>query len=197
MANHAIYEVFQQQKHTLLLHLLANIKELNQVLVVVRERESVSQLSSLLANEGVSLETVHGKKKVSLINQALESLGQGKVRVLIATDASARNIELDEVLSVIHVDFPEIHEDYQARHERVREAGGVLFTFVSPQKKAALQALESGLELTIPRMLAEGFDYDAREVKEREKRNKTPKRGPRSKPLQHKKKKWKPKKYTR
>ena len=35
------------------------------------------------------------------------------------------------------------------------------------------------------------------EVKERVRRNKTPKKGPRSKPLQHKKKKWKPKKYTR
>ncbi|MEO1858019.1 MAG: hypothetical protein ABGY95_11750, partial [Rubritalea sp.] len=88
---------------------------------------------------------------------------------------------------------PELEEDYITRASAV----STMFTFVTPQNGSDLEQLEAQLEAPIETVVAEEFEYDTREVKERVVRNKTKKKGPRSRPLEHKKKKWKPKKYTR
>ncbi|MGJ8673997.1 helicase-related protein [Rubritalea sp.] len=198
MARHAIYEVFDHQKNELLFHLLNEQEELDQVLVVLRTREGVHALASELANSGVTVDSVHGKKKPELIERALSDLKAGAIRVLVVTDAFARNIDIAGIKAIIQVDIPEILADYQERLELIKTIDdGVLYSFENQHNTASLTAIEELLGTEIPRERAEGFAYDDRAIREKQTRNKTPKHGPRSKPLQHKKKKWKPKKYTR
>ncbi|MFC5050585.1 helicase-related protein [Rubritalea spongiae] len=198
MARHAIYEVFDHQKNDLLLHLLNAQEELSQVLVVLRTREGVHALSTALANVGIAVDSVHGKKKSELIERALSDLKSGKVQVLVVTDASARNIDLTGVPAIIQVDMPELVSDYQARLGLVEKLeNGVFYSFENPHNANVLAKVEELLGEEIARERAEGFAYETQALRTKQTRNKTPKRGPRSKPLQHKKKKWKPKKYTR
>jgi len=188
-----IYPVFEQQKADLLLHLLEGNTEWGQVLVFLRTRESVHELASELNKEGIPTESLHGKQKQEVKDRSLASFKDGKCRVLVVTDAVARAIDWTGTPVVINYDYPELEEDYLTRLDTV----SAMFTFLTPQNKSSLEHLEAKLESLIESLAAEGFEYDAIEVKERVRRNKTPKKGPRSKPLQHKKKKWKPKKYTR
>lgn len=198
MSRHAIYAVFDHQKNDLLLHLLNEQEELSQVLVVLRTREGVHALTTELVNSGVSVDSVHGKKKPELIERAVSDLKTGTIRVLVVTDASARNLDFTGVSAIIHVDFPELVSDYQERLALVEKSeDGVFVSFESPHDTNTLAKVEELLGVEIPRDRAEGFEYDAQALRAKSTRNKTPKRGPRSKPLQHKKKKWKPKKYTR
>lgn len=198
MTKHAIYEVFDQQKNALFHHLLENDEALDSVLVILRTREAVHALSAELANAGVIVDSIHGKKKPVLIEQAVKSFKDGKLRVLVTTDASARNIDWSGVKSMVQVDFPELVEDYVARFRVVEAAGdGVFYTFESPHNVSVVQKVEELLGSEIERARAEGFVYEAQALRARSTRNKTPKKGERSKPLQHKKKKWKPKKYGR
>lgn len=198
MARHVIYEVFDHQKHALLLHLLKEDESLAQVLVVLRTREDVHALTTTLANADVTVGSVHGKKKPELIERALSELKAGALRVLVATDAIIRNLDLAGVESMVQVDFPELLSDYQERLSLIEGVGsGVLVSFESPHNVSALEKLEEVLGEKVARERADGFAYDAQAIRARPTRNKTPKRGLRSKPLQHKKKKWKPKKYTR
>ena len=188
-----IYKVFEQQKEELLLHLLEINTEWRQVLVCLRTREGVHELASELNNVGVRTESLHGKQKQEVKDRSLASFKDCKCRVLVATDAVARSIDWTGISVVINYDYPEIEEDYLTR----RDAVSSIFTFLTPQNNKSLEQLEAKLKTSIELLVAERFEYDAVEVKERVKRNKTQKKGPRSKPLQHKKKKWKPKKYTR
>ena len=143
------------------------------------------------------VDSVHGKKKPELIERALSDLKLSKLRVLVSTDASARNLDLNGIQTIIHVDFPEQWQDYQDRWELIQAADGLLWSFESPQSLSTVQAVEDVLGDPIPRAKADGFAYDGKPPRQNPARNKTPKRGERSKPLQHKKKKWKPKKYGR
>lgn len=197
MSEHAIYEVFDHQKNELLLHLLATDEQLNQVVVILRTRESVHTLATELSQAGISVDSVHGKKKANLIELACNDLKAGRIRVLVVTDASARNLDLAGVTATIQVDLPEVLSDYTHRIELTEAAGGRLYSFVNKQNQNALGAVESLFGSDLPRLEAEGFSYAARPLQARPTRNKTPKKGPASKPLQHKKKKYKPKKYSR
>lgn len=198
MTKHAIYEVFDQQKNALFLHLLENEGALNPVLVILRTREAVHALSAELANAGVIVDSIHGKKKPVLIEEAVKSFKDGKLRVLVSTDASARNIDWSGVKAIVQVDFPELVEDYVSRFRVVESSGdGVFYTFESPHNVSVVQKVEELLGFEVSRSRAGGFVYESQALKARPTRNKTPKKGERSKPLQHKKKKWKPKKYGR
>lgn len=197
MATQVLFEVYDPQKIDLLKHLLVNDLADHCVLVILRTRDAVHALASELANEGVMVDSIHGKKKPDLIARALEEFRAGKLRVLVSTDASARNLDLAGVQTILHVDLPELWQDYQDRWGLIQQADGQLLSFEQSQGSPALKSIEDVLGAPIPRLIADGFAYDKKPPRQNPVRNKTPKRGERSKPLQHKKKKWKPKKYGR
>jgi len=194
MPEQNIYEVFDHQKTDLLLHLLEGEESVDQMMVYLRTREDVHALASKLNLAGFRTESLHGKQKVELRAQTWENFKMGKFPLLIVTDAVARPLDVSGVSRVLNFDFPELEADY---HTRVAGTQNTISTFITPSNDEELEKLETSLEQTLTRSVADGFSYDAKEVKVRVSRNKTPKRGERSKPLQHKKKKWKPKKYTR
>ncbi|WP_018970574.1 helicase-related protein [Rubritalea marina] len=197
MATHALYEVYDPQKNDLLSHLLMHQPELMPLLVILRSREAVHALAAELAAAGLKVDSVHGKKKPELVERALLDFKAGGLELLVATDALIRNLDLSGVRHMLHIDFPELWQDYQDRWQLVQAEDGVLLSFSTPDGSGALKAVEEVLGGEIPRTKAEGFLYEGKPPRQNPARNKTPKRGERSKPLQHKKKKWKPKKYGR
>lgn len=188
-----IYPVFEQQKADLLLHLLEKNSDWRQVLVFLRTREGVHELASELNKADIRTESLHGKQKQEVKDRSLRSFQEGGCRVLVVTDALARAMDWSGTAVVVNYDYPELEEDYLTRIAAV----SLMSTFVTPQNKRELESLEAKLGLSLELLVADDFAYDPREIKERVVRNKTKKKGPRSKPLEHKKKKWKPKKYTR
>lgn len=194
----SIYEVFEHQKTELLLHILETSPHLDKVMVFVRTRDGVHTLTSALAHAGVSVESIHGQKKVELRDRALKAFSEGKIRVLITTDAFARGLEITGFNNVINVDFPELHNDYLQRLECVKFVGGEIITFFTPKDVSAFAKWEASFGEEIPRKKSEGFAYDTQSVNVKPQRKKGgTSKGLRSKPLQNKKPKFKNKRGRR
>lgn len=190
----SIYNVFEHQKAELVQHLLESGPDLSGVMVFVRTRDGVHALTSLLSHAGIKVESIHGNKKPELRDRALKALVDGKIRVLVTTNAMARDLDASAVCNVIHVDFPELDGDYLRSLELVQSSGGQVITCVTPQDSKALQRLEGLIGAELPPKLAEGFDYADQPIYAKPTRKKGgTSKGLRSKPLQNKKPKFKSK----
>ncbi len=188
----SIYEVYEHQKAELLLHLLDGLPDLNQVMVFLRTRDGVHALTAALSHAGVSVESFHGGKKPELRDRALKAFHEGKIRVIVTTEAAARVIDLTGVCNVINYDLPELDQDYLQRVELARRAGGEVITVVTPQSVHLLAKLEILVGAELPRKLADGFAYASQAMRVKSPRKKGGKsKGLHSKPLQNKKPKFK------
>ena len=82
----------------------------------------------------------------------------GPVDTLVATDVAARGIHVDGVNAVVHFDPPADAKDYVHRSGRTARAGatGVVVSFVTPDKAAAVKSLQRHLDVpmgtTVPDM---------------------------------------------
>ncbi|MEJ6572497.1 MAG: C-terminal helicase domain-containing protein [Akkermansiaceae bacterium] len=187
-----VYEVFEHQKTDLLLHLMGNLPEFDRVMVFVRTRDDVHVVTSALGHADVRVESIHGNKKAELRDRAIREFNEGKIRVLVTTDAIARDIDVAGLKNGVNFDFPELDSDYLQRAERTSNAGGQVITLVTPKDGNALVKLEGVFGAQIPRETANDFSYATQPIHVKPQRKKGGKsKGLHSKPLQNKKPKFK------
>ena len=74
------------------------------------------------------------------------------MRVLVATDIASRGIDVPEVSCVVNTEIPMELESYVHRIGRTARAGesGAALTFVTPEERNGLKALERFIRKTIP-----------------------------------------------
>lgn len=196
MSSHtqSIYEVFEHQKAELLIHLLKTQPDDDAAVVFVRTRDSGHALTAAINQAELCAESILGGKKPELRDRALRAFKDGKLRVLVTTGAMARELDGSGVRNLIHVDFPELGEDYQRGVDLARAAEGEVITFVSPKDVKQLIKLEAFVGAELPRKVAPEFSYDAQPINEKPPRKKGgTSKGLHSKPLQNKKPKFKSK----
>jgi ATP-dependent RNA helicase RhlE len=157
-----VYEVPQQQKLNLLIHLL-NDASLNMVLVFSRTKHGADKVALKLGQAGIRTATLHANRSQNQRLRALRDFKTGDVRVLVATDIAARGIDVDGISHVVNYDFPMHSEDYVHRIGRTGRAKAVgdAISFVTPDDQAALRALEKFIGRGVVRKRAEGFNYAA------------------------------------
>ncbi len=114
------------------LHDLLGKPDFNKVLVFGRTKHGVEKLSKVLQQRGVTAESIHGNKRQSQRQKALDAFKRNQVQVLVATDVAARGIDVADVSHVINYDLPTTYEDYVHRIGRTGRAGkrGSALTFV-------------------------------------------------------------------
>lgn len=181
-----IYEVFEHQKTELLLHLLETLPDCDKVMVFVHTRDGVHALTSALSHAGVRADSIHGNKKTELRDRALKELNEGKLRVIVSTDAVVRDLDTSCVENVVYFDFPELVDDYSRRAQ-----SGRVITLAVPND-SSLAKLENALGYELSRKVAADFTYATQPVRVKPPRKEGGKsRGLHSKPLQNKKPKFK------
>lgn len=158
----SVYEITQHLKTPLLQYLLQHDK-LSMVLVFTRTKHGADKIAKRLMAAGISTATIHSNRSQNQRLRALSEFKEGKVRVLVATDIAARGIDVEGISHVINYDFPPNHEDYVHRIGRTGRAKSVgdAISFVTREDEDALRALERFTRRTVPRLKAEGFDYNA------------------------------------
>ena len=116
-----------------------------------------------LKRAGFAAEAIHSDRSQNQRKRALDNFAAGTTDILVATDVLARGIDVDEVSYVVNYDIPVQAEDYVHRIGRTGRAGakGFAVTFVSPENKAELAAIEKFTKKKIPTMSVEGFDLEA------------------------------------
>lgn len=191
ITNQSVYEVFEHQKTDLLLHLVAHLPDSERVMVFLRGREDVHAATTALVQEDEDVDSIHGKMKPVFREEAFKNFKEGKIRVLVATDAAARGFDLSGIENVINYDFAELEADYKQRVECTEQAGGEVITLMLKKEQKLLEKLEKWAGGTLPQQTAEGFEYDKLPIsmklanRQTKKKSKTEK----SKPLQNKKSK--------
>lgn len=199
MNNQSIYEVFEHQKTELLIHLINSLPEAENVMVFLRAREGVHAVTTALNLEEMSVDSIHGKMKVEAREEVFKEFKAGSHKILVVTEAAIRGENLDGVTNVIHYDFAELEADYLQRVKCVSDAGGVVITLEIPKDKNLVSKLEKWAGVEIEKVVDESFSYAKQPISMKLANRVSKKKSTtdRSKPLQNKKQKWRPKKYGR
>ena len=119
-------------------------------------------LKPKLKRAGYHAEAIHSDRSQNQRKRALDNFASGETDILVATDVLARGIDVDEVSYVVNYDVPTQAEDYVHRIGRTGRAGaeGFAITFVSPENKDELAAIEKLIKRDIPEIEIAGFNLE-------------------------------------
>ena len=163
-------------KRALLLHLMRHEKP-DTTVVFCRTKATVHKVTTYLRDKGISAKEIHGDLHQKKRNQVMESMRQGKLDVLIASDLAARGLDVEHITHVINYDLPEDPEVYIHRIGRTARAGrrGVAWTFVTSEEGQRLTEIEKLTGALIEHMEYPDFKpgpvpQDVREQREQEQR---------------------------
>ncbi|MGJ8676006.1 MAG: helicase-related protein [Akkermansiaceae bacterium] len=188
MISQSTYPVFAQQKVDLIL-LLIQQQKLTGLLVYVCKRDDLHALTSAIARAGMSADSIHANKKPELRDRAIREFGEGKLQVLLTSEAIARGIAIDGVKNIINYDMPELDADYLLRLNLIENSEGQVITFTPPNKPLLKENLDQVAGIELPSVVVENFKYATR--LEKISTGNKGKAKLKSKPLQNKKSKLK------
>jgi ATP-dependent RNA helicase RhlE len=125
-----------------LLHLLQD-KKIKNALVFTKTKHGANKVAETLAKAGIPSAAIHGNKSQTARQNALASLKNNTIRILVATDIAARGIDVDLLSHVIIYDLPNEPETYVHRIGRTGRAGasGVAIAFCDYEEKKLLKQI--------------------------------------------------------
>ncbi|MDX2133844.1 MAG: DEAD/DEAH box helicase [Saprospiraceae bacterium] len=115
------------------------------MLVFVRTKVRAERVHAALGRVGIDAETIHGDKEQHARMETLARFRTGEIKLLIATDVSARGIDVPDVEFVVNYDLPDVAENYVHRVGRTGrgERMGDAISFCSIEEKPLLEAIEA------------------------------------------------------
>ena len=121
------------------------------IIVFVRTRVRAERVAKAMARVGITAVTLHGDKdqiERSAVMQNFKSQSSG---ILIATDVSARGIDIPDVRFVVNYDLPDIAENYVHRVGRTGRGfnKGSAISFCSTEERQRLDEIQQMLEKKI------------------------------------------------
>ena len=135
--------------------------ETSKFLVFVRTKVRAERVYSAMQRVGIETITMHGDKDQLDRLDVMEKFRTGKVRVLIATDVSARGIDISGVNYVINYDLPDIDENYVHRVGRTGRGleKGIAVSFCATEEKPVLEEIQKFLGKPIQVLEIEKDEY--------------------------------------
>ena len=157
----AVYPVPKDLKPDLLDEMLSRA-EVRSTVLFCRSRASAERVAKQLHRRGYTVAILDEHPSQGEREQALEDLLRGRMQILVASDASARSLDVTGASHVLNFDVPQTPEDYLHRLGRAGrvEAVGDVFTLMSPEEQEGMAAIERLAGRAIPRVMLPDFDYD-------------------------------------
>jgi ATP-dependent RNA helicase RhlE len=135
----------------------------SKILVFVRTKVRAERVAKALERVEITSQTMHGSKTQEERSNILDRFKSGQNRILIATDVSARGIDIPNVEFVVNYDLPEIAQNYVHRVGRTGRATqrGKAVSFCSIEEKPILKQIEYFLNAPIAVLPISKTDYEA------------------------------------
>ena len=135
----------------------------SKILVFVRTKVRAERVFKSMERVQIESLTIHGDKEQKDRIDVLNRFKTGEVKVLIATDVSARGIDIPDVDYVINYDLPEVAENYVHRVGRTGRGirKGLAISFCSPEEKPVLDEIETFLDQKVKVLIINKEDYTA------------------------------------
>ncbi|VAW23015.1 ATP-dependent RNA helicase RhlE [hydrothermal vent metagenome] len=158
--NHKVAYIEMDDKRFFLERLI-NENPGSKVLVFVRTKVRAERVKKTMERVNIVSNTIHSGKSQQERSQVMAQFKKGEVKILIATDVSARGIDIPNVDYVINYDLPEVPENYVHRVGRTGRGvnRGNAVSFCSAGEREVLQEVEEYLGTTITVLGIEKKDY--------------------------------------
>lgn len=148
-----VYYQVEDDKKFNLLNKLIYTERPDSCILFCRTKDNVGTLAQKMKNRGYSANALHGgmlqKDRIDTIN----NFKRGQFTFLVATDVTARGIDVEDITHVINYDIPLENESYVHRIGRTGRAGreGTAITFVNPYEHRFLNDIEEYVGYKIER----------------------------------------------
>lgn len=133
----------------------------SKILVFVRTKVRAERVFKALERMGIKSVTIHGDKEQDDRLEAMNLFRKGDIKILIATDVSARGIDIANVDFVVNYDLPDVAENYVHRVGRTGRGThkGFAVSFCSPEEKPMLEEIQEFLGKPIEVLKITGQEY--------------------------------------
>lgn len=140
---HAVINVAMDDKRFFLADYVRQNPE-GKFVVFVRTRIRAERVAKAMERLEVKTLTLHGEKDQADRQQVMQAFRSGECKILIATDITARGIDIPDVTHVINYDIPEKAENYVHRIGRTGRGfnKGLAVSFCAPEEKELLLDIE-------------------------------------------------------
>ncbi|MFQ5560629.1 MAG: DEAD/DEAH box helicase [Nitrospinota bacterium] len=144
--SHFVTSVLMDDKRFFLEKMIKE-KKGRKILVFVRTRVRAERVLKAMKRVGIESRTIHGEKDQKERFNVLGKFKEGETNVLIATDVSARGIDIPNVDYVINYDLPEKPENYVHRVGRTGRGNnkGIAISFCDTKERPILDRIEGFL----------------------------------------------------
>jgi len=133
----------------------------SKIIIFVRTRVRAERVAKAMERVSIPSITIHGEKDQGERSEAMKKFKEGECNILIATDVSARGIDIPDVNYVINYDLPEKAENYVHRVGRTGRGvnKGMAISFCSEDEKELLSEIQQFLnkEIEIIKLGKKGY----------------------------------------
>jgi ATP-dependent RNA helicase RhlE len=132
------------------------------ILVFVRTKVRAERVCKAMERVNIASQTIHGSKDQTERSAVMKEFREGTNKILIATDVSARGIDIPNVEIVINYDLPDEPENYVHRVGRTGRGTqkGIAVSFCSTEEKEVLDIIEGFLDKEIKVLDMGKTDYE-------------------------------------
>ena len=135
--------VHADQKIPAILRLL-EVEEFDALIAFVRTKQATLDIASALEARGYKAAALNGDIAQNQRERVIDSLKDGRLDIVVATDVAARGLDVPRITHVLNVDMPYDPESYVHRIGRTGRAGreGHALLLVTPRERRMLQVIE-------------------------------------------------------
>jgi ATP-dependent RNA helicase RhlE len=132
-----VINIYSQEEKMAKLHELLSSPEFKKAIVFVRTKRGAERIAKTLERKDIKVDSIHGDKRQTQRQRAIQDFKAGRINALIATDVAARGLDIADVTHVINYDLPATQEDYTHRIGRTGRGGktGIALTFVEKYQR--------------------------------------------------------------
>jgi ATP-dependent RNA helicase RhlE len=143
---HAVAFIEMDHKRFFLENVINNYPD-QKILVFVRTKIRAERVHKAMERVEIQADTIHGDKEQKQRELSMQRFRRGEVKVLIATDVSARGIDIPDVDFVVNYDLPDSPEQYVHRVGRTGRGRnrGQAISFCSREEREILAGIEENL----------------------------------------------------
>lgn len=158
--DHAVAFIEMDDKRFFLEGLIKQHSE-KKILVFVRTKVRAERVKKAMERVDIVTDTIHSDKLQKEREATMRAFRSGELKILIATDVSARGIDIPNVEYVVNYDLPDTSENYVHRVGRTGRGSqkGQAVSFCSTEELPVLEEIENNLGKAINRLEISKSDY--------------------------------------
>jgi len=162
--NQNVYYLAKEEKLNLCSYLIGKSYK-SRFIVFTRTKHTAKIVFDSLVKSGLNCLNLHGDMTQAARLKSIDAFRKNKAQVLVATDITARGIDIEALECVINYDMANSVDDYIHRIGRTGRAGrdGEAISFVSTSEIYSLRVIEKKLQLKMTELEEDGFGLDIKD----------------------------------